>query len=189
MKSNIVLIVSIVLAFAIIAAAAIFFRPEREVTLPVEVREYADFNCAFCAQFHPTSEQLRQRYLDNENVDYEIVIFPILGTNSEQAAFAAEAAKEQGKYYEFLDALFEDTELREDEDFIAVAEELELDVEKYNSDRESEELQQKVLDRAEETRSQGISATPTITIEGRQFNSRDAEEIAAEIESVVELAE
>lgn len=189
MKSNLVLIASIILAVGIIAAAAIFFRPEREVTLPIEVTEYADFNCAFCQTFHPTSEQLRVRYEDNPDVDYEIVIYPILGTNSEQAAFAAEAAKEQGKYYEFVDAVFADNELRDDEDFVQVATELELDVEKFNADRESSELQQKVLDRVDEIRAQGITATPTITIEGREFASRDAEEINEEIESLLEQAE
>lgn len=184
MRSTLVLLVSVIAAVGVVAAA-IAFKPEEKVNLPVVIEEYADFSCTHCLNFHAASVKLRDKYKDSKDVKYEFKVHAILGPASEQAAFAAEAAKEQGKFIEYSDLLFENFEARTDEDFEKFAQELELDLEKFNQDRENKDLQQRVLDRVESYRQAGITSTPTIIINDKRQNTRDYDELVKLIDDYV----
>jgi protein-disulfide isomerase len=189
MKSTYVLIASIIVAIIVVVIAFTFGKPETKVEMPVKIQEYSDFNCSHCKEFHTTIIQLREKYKNDENVKYEFVPNPILGPVSEQAAFAAEAAKEQGKYNEYVDLLYENFEAREDSDYETFAKELELDIEKFNADRENPELQQRILDQLDENLSKKINSTPTLLINDKKELSRDYDTLVEKIEDLVELGE
>lgn len=188
MKSSTILIASVVVAIAILLGAFTFLKPQEEVKLPVVVEEYLDYNCIHCKDFYPTAKQLHEVYKDNSDVEFKIVMHPILGNNSLQAAFAAEAAREQGKVYEYSEALYNNFEAHEDKDLVKYAEELNLDMAKFNADRESKEIQDRVTTQMEEnTTNKGINGTPTVFVNGRRVIDRDFDNLKKLIDEKIQL--
>jgi protein-disulfide isomerase len=73
---------------------------------PVQLIEFADFECPFCASFHKTLETVRQRY--PTQVTLTFVHYPIQGHRfAEPAARVAECAGEQGRFEAMHARLFE----------------------------------------------------------------------------------
>src|SRR5579862_7126532 len=76
---------------------------------PVQVIEFADFECPFCAEFHGILARLRAKYPAQIAVIY--VHFPIPGHRfAVPAARVAECAGEQGQFERMHDSLFEHQE-------------------------------------------------------------------------------
>ena len=74
---------------------------------PVTVVEYADFQCPVCKRAETSIIlQLEKDYVQQGKVKIEFRMFPIVGQESFNAAQAAEAARDQGKFWEYHDALF-----------------------------------------------------------------------------------
>jgi protein-disulfide isomerase len=73
---------------------------------PVQLIEFADFECPFCASFHDTLETVRQRYPAQIALTY--VHYPIQGHRfAEPAARVAECAGEQGRFEAMHSRLYE----------------------------------------------------------------------------------
>ena len=84
-------------------AKGIRMGPERA---PVQVLEFADFECPFCASFHKDVKVLRNRYPTHVALTY--VHFPLpLHRFAEPAARVAECAGDQGRFEAMYDLLFE----------------------------------------------------------------------------------
>ncbi len=77
---------------------------DEEVVFPVNMEVFIDYNCSFCYEFEQVVEQLRAEVPDYANI--EIKQLPFLRASSTTYAYAAEAAKEQGKFDEFNSELF-----------------------------------------------------------------------------------
>jgi protein-disulfide isomerase len=76
---------------------------------PVQLIEFADFECPFCSEFHKTVKSLRERYPTQVSLTY--VHFPIPGHRFAMAAArAAECAGNQGRFEAMYDQLFEEQE-------------------------------------------------------------------------------
>ena len=74
---------------------------------PVEVVEWADFQCPFCGKFHSeVEEQLIQEYVDTGKVKFAYRDFAFLGDESKFSANAARCANDQGKFWQYHDKLF-----------------------------------------------------------------------------------
>ena len=85
---------------------------------PVTIVEFSDFQCPFCARFHPMLEGVLKAYPDKVRV--VIKNFPLpFHQNARAAAKLALSAGLQGKYYEMVDQLMqnggavEDTKVKE----------------------------------------------------------------------------
>ena len=72
--------------------------PDGDVT----VVEFFDYRCGYCKRFAPTLEKIKKQDPKLRVVYKE---FPILGPDSMKGAQAALAAREQGRYVEFHEAL------------------------------------------------------------------------------------
>src|SRR6266853_962334 len=73
---------------------------------PVQLLEFADFECPFCARFHRELKGLRTRYSSQVALTY--VHFPLpMHRFAEPAARAAECADDQGRFESMHDLLFE----------------------------------------------------------------------------------
>lgn len=67
--------------------------------------EYADFQCPFCETHEPTMVQLKADYGDD--VAWVYRHFPLsFHPNARPSAIASECAAEQGKFWEYSDAMF-----------------------------------------------------------------------------------
>jgi protein-disulfide isomerase len=76
---------------------------------PLEVTEFGDFECPACGNFSTLTEpDVRKRYVNTGKVLWRFVDFPLSGhRNTWQASRAAACADEQGKFWEFHDALYQ----------------------------------------------------------------------------------
>jgi len=87
------------------------------------------------------------------------------------AALASLAANEQAKFWEYHDKLFaEKTIVPASIDKIAA--EIGLDMDKFNSDRNSARNQQIVAEDTAEAGKLGVTGTPTIFVNGRKLQQR-----------------
>ncbi len=95
--------------------------------------------------------------------------FPYLGEESMNAALAARAAQEQGKFWEYHDLLYENQSSPgafSDENLVALAREVGLDVEEFEASLSSGEHRQVVTEAFTEGQRSGITGTPTFVING-----------------------
>jgi protein-disulfide isomerase len=135
---------------------------------PVTVIEYADFQCPVCKRAESSIiSKIEQDYVLDGRVNIEFRMFPFLGQESWWAAQAAEAAREQGKFWEYHDALF-NAQGREDggsfnyENLVAIAGEVGLDVPKFEATigQHLPALQEE----ADGARAAGVESTPTFFV-------------------------
>ena len=75
---------------------------------PVQVREFADFECPACGQFaNVTEPDVRRRLVESGQVSYRFFDFPLpQHKNTLVASSAAACAADQNKFWEMHDALF-----------------------------------------------------------------------------------
>jgi protein-disulfide isomerase len=77
---------------------------------PVEVIEFADFECPACAQFATLHEpDVRSRLVQPGHIRFRFLDYPLVEIghrNSPTASLAAACANEQGKFWEMHDAIF-----------------------------------------------------------------------------------
>ena len=81
-------------------------------------------------------------------------------------ACAAEAAARQGRFWEMHDSLYADQGRLEDPHLWARAEQLGLDVERFDADRRSEEVLARVKRDFDSGIRAGVATTPTLFVDG-----------------------
>jgi protein-disulfide isomerase len=90
--------------------------PQRCVALgsadaPIKLVEVGDFGCVHCQDFHQTkAEQIKANYVDTGEIQWIFVPYA-LSASTVPAANAAMCANEQGKYFEFANALYNNADL------------------------------------------------------------------------------
>ena len=79
-----------------------------KVDAPVQILEFADFECPACASFATLTEpDVRKRLVETGQVSFRFLDFPLqMHPNSWDASFAAACANEQGKFWEMHDQIF-----------------------------------------------------------------------------------
>jgi protein-disulfide isomerase len=135
---------------------------------PVTLIEFSDFECPYCGRAAPLLEKIvRER---PGKIRFYFLNYPLSGhLHSGSAARAAVAAGRQGKFWEMHDAMFAHQDALEDEDLRNYAKDVGLEVERFEADRVSEEVQRAVeADRAKGEKL-GVQGTPTIYINGRLY--------------------
>ncbi len=139
----------------------------------IQIVEFADFQCPACAVQAPYIRQLLDKYKDQ--VDYVFRIIPI-HNYSKDAAAAAYAAGEQGKFFEMGDVLFaKQDEWSTDkskltEYFISYATQIGLNVEKFKTDivNNRAAYDARVDIDAKDAVAMSISSTPTMIVNGKE---------------------
>ena len=146
--------------------------PERDhirgaVDAPVTVVEYGDFECPYCGRAEPV---LRELLRDFTNVRYVWRHLPLtdVHVHAQLAAEAAEAASDQGAFWEMHDLLFDHQDALNVDDLIGYAEQLELDVERFASDLRKGVGGARVADDVDGADLSGVNGTPTFFINGRR---------------------
>ncbi len=161
------------------------------VTLPIRIEEYSDFQCPACISFYPSVKQVTTEF-GQDKILFEYKHFPLeqLHPRAFPAAVASEAAREQGKFDEFHDKLFEGKGKLEDDDFYKYAEELNLDLAKFKEDySNNQDLKQRVLDSIDEGKNRGVNATPTFFINGKKFSPTSLDALYNKVKGLIEQAQ
>lgn len=142
---------------------------------PVTIVEFSDFQCPFCRQAASYLSDLKQRYGEKLRLvfkDYPLdtACNPYIGAQTHsvacKAAAIARCAGEQGRFWEMHDAIFALPQLTE-ESLQALSSSFEVDA--CESD---EEIVARIKSDVEEGRKLGVSATPTLFVNGREALNR-----------------
>jgi Na+/H+ antiporter NhaA len=146
--------------------------PERDhyrgpVDAPVTVVEYGDFECPYCGRAEPVVRELLQEFGDVRYVWRHLPLNDV-HPNAQLAAEAAEAAAEQGAFWEMHDLLFMHQDALRPRDLIAYAEQLGLDVERFTDDLRGHTGGMRVAEDVDSAELSGVSGTPTFFINGRR---------------------
>jgi len=154
------------------------FDPERDhvrgpVEAPVTVVEYGDFECPYCGQAEPVVRELLRDFGD---VTYVWRHLPLndVHPNAQQAAEAAEAAAEQGAFWEMHDLLLDHQDALGFDDLLGYAEQLGLDVARFEEDLRTRAGARRVAEDVDSADLSGVSGTPTFFINGiRHYGAYD----------------
>lgn len=154
----------------------------------VTLVEFGDYECPSCGAYHPFVKEILSRYPDKLRLEFHH--FPLIGIhpNAMLGAMAAEAAGEQGKYWDMHDLLFEHQrewgENRNAEVIImALASRLGLDMNKFMQALRSPTVQDRIL-RDEALADQlKLNETPSFLIDGQRVYPK------ASIQEFVDLIE
>jgi protein-disulfide isomerase len=150
---------------------------------PVTFVEYGDYECPYCGAAYPIVKEVQARMGDR--IRFVFRNFPITTSHphAEQAAEAAEAAAAQGSFWEMHDYLYEHQRQLEDQDLRGYAEELGLDVEKFDRELADHSHAARVREDFMSGVRSGVNGTPTFYINGeRHDGSYDLETLLAAIE-------
>jgi protein-disulfide isomerase len=123
--------------------------------------EYTDLECPYCKTFHPTIDSLKSTY--DGKIAFTTKHFPLnIHPKAERENGAAECAGNQGKFFEFIDKIFEVTPSNnklEDEVLFTTAEDLGLDMDKFRSCVENKDYA--TVQTADATEAEAVGATGT----------------------------
>jgi Na+/H+ antiporter NhaA len=158
--------------------------PERDhirgpIDAPVTVVEYGDFECPYCGMAEPVVRELLREFGDVRYVWRHLPLNDV-HANAQLAAEAAEAAAEQGAFWEMHDVLFDHQDALQPEDVVGYAEQLGLDVERFTSDLREHTGAPRVADDVDSADLSGVTGTPTFFINGRRhFGAYDIGTLSA----------
>lgn len=135
----------------------------------ITIVEFSDFQCPYCSRVAPTIKQLQDIYKDYVQIVWKH--YPLnMHNNALGAALAAEAAHDQGKFWEFHDKLFANQNKLSSEQLKKYAQELGLDTAKFEADLTSPEIKKRVGDDMAEARRLGVTGTPAFFVNGHFLN-------------------
>jgi len=149
--------------------------------------EFTDFQCPACGSFH----QLLKTYEASGSAESKVASkitfvhknFPLeqIHKNARVAAYAAEAAGNQGKFFEMNDMLFENqvawSEAKDPEKiFLTYATALELNLAKFKKDAASPEVKKIIDDDLILGNQVGVNSTPSFYLNGRKLEDGNLDE-------------
>lgn len=143
---------------------------------PVEVVEYSDFECPFCARFaNLQMPAVRRQLIATGLVRWRFREFPLPNhPYARYAAHAAHCAGEQNRFWEMHDALFADHSWAQTGRnprglFDSMAERVGLDMGAYGACMAENRYAMRIEASRQEGEARGVGATPTFFVNGRQF--------------------
>jgi protein-disulfide isomerase len=131
----------------------------------VTIIEFSDFQCPYCRRGYETMEEVLKMYPKDVKVVFKHYPLPF-HKEAEPSARASWAAQQQGKFWEYHDALFKNQDKLSADFYNNLAADLKLDVEKFKKDMASEAAAKQVKDDAELGSKNGIQGTPGFFVNG-----------------------
>lgn len=137
--------------------------------------EYSDLQCPACGYYYPVVKKLGEEFGDKIGIAYRHFPLP-QHKNAKPAAYAAEAAAKQGKFWEMHNIIF-DNQKKWSEDknakevFSEYAKSIGLNMEQYNKDVDSQEVKDKVDSDYESGVRSKVDSTPTFFLNGEKIKN------------------
>ena len=154
---------------------------------PVTIVAFTDYQCPSCAAMHPELERLVKEYGDK--VRLVTRDFPLSQhTEAFKAAEAAEAARDQGKYWEYIQILLHNQSALTVDKLKGYASDLALDRTKFDSALDSGKYAESVQRDIEDGMKLGINGTPTIFINGRRVSVRGYDQLKSIVDAAFKAA-
>ncbi len=157
-------------------------RVRGDAKAPITIVEFSDFQCPFCQKAQPILKDLLAKY--NGHVKLAFRDFPLRALHP-QAQIAAEAgrcAEEQGKFWEYHDALYANQSKLDEADLVAHAQSLGLDEKLFQSCLKAGKFKAQIEQDLQEGAKAGVAGTPGFFINGIFVNGAQPE---AEFEKII----
>jgi len=206
-------IVIVALAIVAIIGGAVIFSSDDDVagavsnnfygqeTGIVTVTEFGDFECPGCGAFAPIVAQVKESFKDQ--IRFEFRHFPLvqIHANATAAHRAAQAAANQGKFWEMHDLLYSRQNAWNSQSgttnpssvFESYAQELDLDIETYTTDAAASETLGVINADIDLGKDSNVAATPTFIIDGELVTDSASistvESFSAAIQSAIDAKE
>ncbi|MCY7320350.1 MAG: thioredoxin domain-containing protein [Phormidesmis sp. CAN_BIN36] len=132
--------------------------------------EFSDFQCPYCSAAHATLKQFMAKHQNDVTLVYKH--FPLTSIHSEAlpAAKAAWAAGQQGKFWDYHDALFTQQKRLSDAFYQETAKSLGLDMQRFNQDRSSKLAEAAIAQDVQMAEKLGVDGTPFFVMNGNVFS-------------------
>jgi protein-disulfide isomerase len=156
-----------------------------EVTKPLEnnngkvvLEEYSDFQCPACAAASQVVSELKKKHGDKLEIKFNDFPLP-MHKYAPKASEAAQCAKDQGKFWEYHDMLFENQSVwgqsKDEEEAVSYfkkyAKSLNLDTDQFNKSLDSGEKKAYVDEKTQNAKDMKINATPTFYLNGEKLQN------------------
>jgi len=137
---------------------------------PVTLVEYGDYECPFCGAAYAVIKDIQAQM--GAGLRFVFRNFPITSSHphAEKAAEAAEAASEQGRFWEMHDYLYEHQQQLTEEHLHAHAQVLGLDLKRFDQDLADNVYTPRVRDDFMSGVRSGVNGTPTFFINGARYD-------------------
>ncbi len=139
----------------------------------VIIVEFGDYQCPACGVAEPVVEQIESTY--GKKITFVFRNFPLtMHKNSHSAAEAAEAAGNQGKFWEMHDVLYKNQSEWSDSPqpldlYIKYAQKLGLDIEKFKTEVQNNASAKRIEQDIQDGDALGVNATPTFFVNGQKM--------------------
>ncbi len=135
---------------------------------PVTIVEFSDYQCPFCGRFvTETLPQIEEKYIKTEKVKMVFRDYPLpFHQSAQKASEASECAKEQGKFWEYHNKLFQNQNALTMENLKQYAADLKLDANKFNGCLDSGKMAEEVKNDMDDGIKYGVEGTPAFFING-----------------------
>jgi protein-disulfide isomerase len=155
-----------------------------DVSAPVTVVEFTDFQCPACAAMHPVLEDVLKSY--GNKVRFVVRDFPLnQHEHAPKAAEAANAANAQGKFFEYITLLFKNQKALDIPSLKKYASELGLDRARFDAALDRGVYAAEVKKDVTDGEMYGVGSTPTIFVNGVQLRTLNADGLKAAIDRAV----
>jgi len=133
---------------------------------PVTIVEFTDFQCPFCKRTEDTLKQLRAKYGDKIRLVH--MDFPLpFHSHALDAAKAARCANDQGKFWQYRDALFADQSKLAPADLKVTAKKLGLNTGQFDACFDKAKYDSQIKSDQAAGEKVGVDGTPAFFIDGR----------------------
>ncbi|MBI3530708.1 MAG: thioredoxin domain-containing protein [Betaproteobacteria bacterium] len=135
-------------------------------TAKVVLVQYGDFECPTCGQAYPAVKMLLKKF--EHRLRFVFRHFPLTAAhpNAELAAEAAEAAGVQHKFWPMHDLLFQNQSHLKPKDLHHYAEQLELDLVRFDFELSDQVYRQRVNEHVESGKHSGVRSMPAFFVNG-----------------------
>ena len=151
----------------------------------VQVVEFSDFQCPYCAEAANTVHKLREQY--SGRIRFVFRNYPLpFHPDARAAAQASIAAHQQGKFWEFHDRLFANQDALGSDELLEHAKAAGLDVEAFRSAANGEVCGTKVEEDLRLGEQVHVRGTPTMFVNRKRVeNPLDYEAVSAQVEAAL----
>jgi protein-disulfide isomerase len=149
-------------------------KPNVKISSPVILEEYGDYQCPPCGELYPELKQIEHEYGDQLRIVFHHFPLPTIHKNAMIAAHAAEAARNQNKFWEMHDRLYRNQKEWVDQGdprptFISYARQLNLKIDQFTSDMDSNLVDQRISADIQRGTLAGVTGTPTVFIDSQML--------------------
>lgn len=149
---------------------------------PITIVEYGDYECPDCFNFVPIIRKIRERLGDRLRFVFRHFPRSNIHPHASMAAEVAEAAGDQGKFWEMHEALFRHQKELGDLDLTHLALTVGLEIYRFDNSRGNDRHRRRISEDYQSGLRSGVTKTPTLFINGRRYDG------AIDVEAIIATA-